>query len=234
MISRAIILSAGQGSRLLPLTADRPKCLIEVGGKAIIDHQLDALADAGLSNLVVVGGYRADQLATHLAARGNDAELRINPFWAVSSSIGSIWAARDLVADDFMIVNGDTVYAPALIQQGLSNLRQGISLFVERVAHAEYDDMLAWIEDDVVRAVGKTLDPSVAHYRSLGLVVGHRDGGVYRDMLDKVIARANGISAFHHQIVHELAQVGPVHPVVINTGHWVEVDRPEDIANWPG
>ena len=48
MIDTAILLNAGQGSRLLPLTADRPKCLIEIGGSAIVDHQLDALVAAGI------------------------------------------------------------------------------------------------------------------------------------------------------------------------------------------
>lgn len=234
MIHTAVILSAGQGSRLLPLTIDRPKCLIKVGGKAIIDHQLDALAAAGVRRRIVVGGYRADRLAAHLAARGGDAELRINPFWAVSSSIGSVWAARDALAGDFVIVNGDTVYTPELIRAGLADDAPGIGLFVEPIAHAEQDDMLVAVSDGVVTAVAKTLDPAAAHHRSLGFIVARQDGGAYRAMLDAVIAREDGIRSFHHQIVHEIAQRQPVRPLLIRGGGWAEIDRPEDIAGWRG
>lgn len=231
---RAIILSAGQGSRLLPLTADRPKCLIEVGGKAIVDHQLDALAAAGVERRLVVGGYRVDRLAAHLKARGDAVELRVNPFWAVSSSIGSVWAARDALDGDFAIMNGDTVFAPAVIADGMARVRPGINLFVEAVAHAEHDDMLVEIVDGRIRAVAKTLDPAVARHRSLGVAVGVSDGGRYRAMLDAVIARVDGTHAFHHQVIDELARAQAVHPVIVEGGHWAEIDRPADIAGWRG
>ncbi len=64
---KAIILAAGQGTRLLPFTREHPKCLVPVGGKAILDHQLEALAAAGVEDVLVVGGYRIDRLEEHLA-----------------------------------------------------------------------------------------------------------------------------------------------------------------------
>lgn len=232
-MTTAIILSAGQGSRLLPLTADRPKCLIEVGGKAIIDHQLDALTAAGVDRLIVVGGYRLDKLASHLDARRGDVELRINPFWEVSSSIGSVWAARDALDGDFVILNGDTVYTPELLREGLSRLRAGVNLFVERVKAPQIDDMLVSVVNDRVRAVSKMLDPQRASHRSLGVVAAKGDGLRYRDMLDAVIAKRGGIQSFHHLIIHEISAHAPVYPVVLG-GKWVEIDRPEDIAGWKG
>jgi choline kinase len=233
-MTTAIILSAGQGSRLLPLTADRPKCLIAVGGKAIIDHQLDALAEAGIAKAVVVGGYRIEKLAAHLAARGDGTELRINPFWALSSSIGSVWAARDVLDGDFVLLNGDTVYTPALIRDGLARAGEGISLFVEPINRAEGDDMLVSIADGLIRAVAKTLDPAYASHRSLGIVAARNDKGGYRSMLERVIAEPDGAQRFHHHIIHEIAQADPVHPVIVADGGWVEIDRPEDIAGWQG
>lgn len=232
-MTTAIILSAGQGSRLLPLTADRPKCLIEVGGKAIIDHQLDALDAAGVERLIVVGGYRVEKLAAHLLARKSRAELRINPFWEVSSSIGSVWAARDVLDQDFVILNGDTVYRPELLRDGLSRLKTGVNLFVEPLIKAEIDDMLVAVVGDRIRAVSKMLDLGRASHRSLGVVAGKGDRRRYVDMLDKVIGRHGGIQSFHHLVIHEIAQEEVVHPVVLG-GDWVEIDRPEDIEGWKG
>jgi choline kinase len=232
MIRRAIILSAGQGSRLLPLTADRPKCLVEVAGKTILSHQVDALAAAGIERRIVVAGYRAEQVAAHLAARSDGTELRINPFWSVSSSIGSVWAARDVLEDDFVLLNGDTVYRPEVLSGALGGAPTGISLLVEPIAEAVQDDMLVAIEGGGIRAVGKSLDPASARFRSLGVVVGRDEGGRYRRALDAVIVRENGIHSFHHQIVHEIAQDEAVHPIVIDGGGWTEIDTPADIEGW--
>jgi choline kinase len=232
-IHTAIMLSAGKGTRLLPLTADRPKCLVPVGGKLIVDHHIDALTSAGVERRVVVGGYRADRLAEHLAARGGDAELRFNPFWAVASSISSVWAARDLLVRDFAIINGDTVYDPGLLADAFALMRTGINLVVEPIVEADDDDMLVQLDGDCVAAVSKSLDPSIAGFRSLGIVAAIGDGAAYRAALDRTIAGPDGIHAFHHGIVHDLAQTTDgVHAVVIAKGHWAEIDRPDDIENW--
>ena len=231
-IQTAIMLSAGKGTRLLPLTVDRPKCLVPVGGKLIVDHHVDALKAVGVPRRVVVGGYRIDRLAEHLEARG-DAELRLNPFWAVASSISSVWAVRDLLDRDFAIVNGDTVYDPGLLTDAFARLKPGINLVVEPIAEADDDDMLVQLEGDDVAAVGKALDPSIAGFRSLGIVAASGACGAYRTALDRMIAGPDGIHAYHHGIVHDLAQQQDgVHAVVIARGHWAEIDRPEDIENW--
>lgn len=230
--AKAIILSAGQGTRLLPLTADMPKCLIKIDGRAILDHQLDAVRAAGIAHAYVVGGYRFDKLAAHVAARADGSELIFNPFWTVASSISSVWAARALLEGDFMILNGDTIYADALLQQGLGGCKPGISLFVQAVDAPELDDMLVEVADGVVRAVGKTLDPARAKYRSLGIIVGKGDAGQYRAALDAVIGREGGILNYHHAIIGEIASNSPVQAIVVDREDWIEIDRPEDIAAW--
>jgi len=79
---RAIILSAGQGSRLLPLTADRPKCLIEFSGRTLLDWQLDILGANGVTEVVVVVGFRDDQVEAALARRSGGPRVTtlFNPF----------------------------------------------------------------------------------------------------------------------------------------------------------
>ncbi len=233
-IDTAIILSAGRGSRLLPLTRDMPKCLIDVGDRAILDHQLDALAAAGVARRVVIGGYRIDQIAAHIEARGDGVELRFNPFWEVSSSISSVWAARDLLAGGYAIMNGDTVYEPELIAASFARVQPGVNLFVEPIVSPMLDEMRVEMAGGLVRAVAKTLDPARARFHSLGIIAGREDGGAYGAALDAVMRGDQGIQSFHHRIVDDLARQGLVHGVVVDTGHWVEIDRVEDIAGWKG
>lgn len=231
---KAILLAAGHGSRLLPLTGSVPKCLVPVGGRAIIDHQLDACAAAGIAEAVVVGGYRVAQIAEHLAARrgGPATELVFNPFWAAASSIGSVWAAQDRLRGPFLLMNGDTLFDPAVIAAAVADRRRGVRLTVEPLGTREEDDMLVEVVGDRVRAVGKELDPARATHRSLGLIVS-AGGGAYADGLRAVIAEPEGIHAFHHAVIDRLASVDACGAIVAPEGaHWQEIDRPEDIARW--
>jgi choline kinase len=241
---KAILLAAGHGSRLLPLTLTSPKCLVPVGGRAILDHQLDACAAAGIAEAVIVGGYRIEQVAGHLAARaesgragaggGIATHLVFNPFWAAASSIGSVWAARDHLRGAFALMNGDTLFDPALVAAAVADPRRGVRLVVDRLDTADEDDMLVEVAGTRVRAVGKTLDPARATHRSLGLVLS-AGGGAYADALRAVIGGESGIHAFHHAIVDRLASVDACGAIEVAAGAaWQEIDRPEDIARWRG
>lgn len=237
---KAILLAAGHGSRLLPLTLTTPKCLVPVGGRAILDHQLDACAAAGIAEAVVIGGYRVEQIAEHLAARrqaqggGIATTLIFNPFWAAASSIGSVWAALPLLREPFALMNGDTLFDPAVLSAAVADERRGVRLVVDRIVAPEEDDMLVEVAGDRVRAVGKTLDPARATHRSLGLVLS-AGGGAYADALRAVIGAEDGIHAFHHTVVDRLAGVDACGAIEAPSGAcWQEIDRPEDIARWRG
>lgn len=230
---RAVILSAGRGSRLLPLTELMPKCLVPVGGRAILDHQLTALADAGATEAVVVAGYRFDQVGAHLATHPSPlpVELRFNPFWEVSSSIGSAWMARDVFAKPFCLMNGDTTLTSGIMRNALSTSCEAVGLVVEPLETPALDDMLVRVEHDKVVMVSKSLDNSVATHRSLGVVVGGRASG-YAAVLERVIAADSGIQAYHHDVVAALAAQGQVAVIEHRGGGWAEIDRPEDISGW--
>src|SRR5690606_34114380 len=120
---RAIILSAGQGSRLLPLTQDRPKCLLPVGGRSVIEWQVRHLATGGVTEIAVVLGFHADQVADQLQAlAGPQLAIRtiFNPFYNVSDNLGSCWMARGEMEGDFLLLNGDTLFEPAILKKLLA------------------------------------------------------------------------------------------------------------------
>ena len=108
----AMVLAAGLGTRMRPLTDDRPKALVEVGGRALIDHVLDRLADAGVRRAVVNVHWFADRLEAHLRARGRGPEIVISDERAeLLETGGGLKKARSLLGDDpVFVANIDSVW----------------------------------------------------------------------------------------------------------------------------
>jgi len=111
-IKTAMVLAAGIGSRMRPLTNDRPKALVEVGGKALIDHVLDRLAEAGIETAIVNVHHFADMMEAHLAKRTTAPKVIISDERpALLDSGGGIKAARHLLGEDpILVANIDSLW----------------------------------------------------------------------------------------------------------------------------
>lgn len=232
---RAIILAAGLGSRLLPLTADRPKCLVPVGGRTILEQQLSALRSAGVTEVAVVGGYRFDRLEAFVGGLAEPVRPRLvfNPAFATSSSIGSVRAALDLLDGPFLIVNGDTVHDRHALAAAMRALPPEISLFIEPAPRPRHDDMRVRARSGRVLQVGKSLGPGQARHRSVGIVAcAIEAAGLYRAALEAVLAAPGGDQRFHHDIVDRLARQGNVAAVTLAAGSSQEIDSAGDIRRW--
>lgn len=108
----AMVLAAGLGTRMRPLTDDRPKALVEVGGRALIDHVLDRLAEAGVEKAVVNVHWFADRLEAHLAARGRGPEIAVSDEREeLLETGGGLKKAHSLLGDDpVFVANIDSVW----------------------------------------------------------------------------------------------------------------------------
>ncbi len=109
--TRAMIMAAGLGTRMRPLTGDRPKPLVEVGGKALIDHAIDRLIAAGVTTIVVNLHYKADMLKAHLAER-KDVEIRLSEETdgLLGTGGGVVKALAQFGGEPFYIHNSDTIW----------------------------------------------------------------------------------------------------------------------------
>ena len=111
---KAIILSAGQGSRLGHMTDDRPKCLIEFHGRSLLDRQLDTLDANGVKEAVVVTGFH-DELVNaaierrRAAGQGPRVRTVFNPFYKVADNLGSLFLVCNELEGDCLVWNGDTL-----------------------------------------------------------------------------------------------------------------------------
>ncbi len=227
----AVILSAGQGSRLAPLTATTPKCLIDFHGRTLLEWQVAALTTAGVDRITVVTGFEAGQVRDRLAAAHLDVQTLHNPFYRIADNIGSVWLARAaLTGGDAIVLNGDTLLSPALIAQAIAGATAPVSVTTAVKPSYDADDMKVTLSGDTVTAVSKKLPPGETDAESIGMLVFRGPGGaVFADMIDQVIAREGGTGNYYLSAVAELALTGVVGATDV-TGHTsAEVDFPADL-----
>jgi choline kinase len=234
---KAIILSAGQGSRLGHLTDDRPKCLIEFNGRTLLDRQLDALAANGVEEAVVVTGFRDDQIEAALARRG-DAGPQVrtvyNPFYKVADNLGSLFVAKHEIEGDTLVWNGDTLVSDALMKRVVGNSdREGICVTIDRKDGYDEDDMKVVVDDaGRLHAIGKRLDLADVNAESIGLLAFRGSGAeTFRKAIERAIRTTEGTTIWYLRVIHHIAQEGPVWTLDIKGEEWGEVDFPEDVDN---
>ena len=116
-VSRAVILAAGEGTRLQPLTADLPKCLVKVDGKPLLMRALDALASQGVDEAVIVIGDGGDTIRERIGK--SYAELAIHyveaPHYETTNNIRSLWDARRYLDQDILLLEADVVFDPEVV-----------------------------------------------------------------------------------------------------------------------
>ena len=155
---KAIILSAGQGGRLLPLTETLPKCLLSIGDRTILAHQIQSLNQCGISDITVVTGFATGAVETEL--RELSAATRVpscvfNPFFNVADNLASCWMARHAMTGDFILLNGDTVFEPAVCETLLQAPHAPVSLTIDHKSEYDSDDMKVRLAGTKLLEVGK-------------------------------------------------------------------------------
>ncbi len=128
-VTTALLLAAGSGNRLRPLTLNAPKCLTLVGGKPILERLVESLRAQGIDRLIVVIGYQGDLIRKFL--RQNASDMRIdyvtNVDYASTNNIYSLWLARDQVREPFLLVESDLVFETSMLDDMLQPDRIAIS-----------------------------------------------------------------------------------------------------------
>lgn len=167
---RAIILAAGRGSRLAPLTDDRPKPLVDVLGRSLLLRTIDRLREVGIDDraVVIVTGYRADMIEAVMRRQGLRCELVANPRWHDWNNFYSLLVAREaLRGEPFFQFDGDVVFDGRVLPRMLAG--PGTSLAVEMQSNMGPEPMKVVVgPDGALAELSKTLDPT----RAIGEYVG--------------------------------------------------------------
>ena len=232
---KAIILSAGQGRRLLPLTENSPKCLLPVADKPVLAWQIDALFTAGVDEIIIVAGFQVGQIEALLEAHyANHDNIKIvfNPFYEVADNLASCWLARDAMDGDFLLLNGDTVIEPALVSQVLNSPAAPITLRVDFKKSYDADDMKVQLNSDGwVKQVSKIVPPDQIDAESIGLIYFRGKGTTYfSQALEAALRHPAELKSWYLSIIDKLADQHLVNSCSVSDYRWCEIDFIEDLA----
>lgn len=234
---KAIILSAGQGRRLLPHTRALPKCLLSVhGGRSMLELQLQTLAACGVERATVMTGFgfqSVEEALADIATPGLEMRTEFNPFYATSDNLITTWVARAQMDEDFLLLNGDTLFEAEVLRRLLAAETAPICLAVDRKSSYDDDDMkVALGAGSRVLAIAKKLESHEPAGEAIGMTL-FRGAGVeaFREALDAAVRREESVRAWYPSVLSDLAKRMPIRAVSIHGLWWSEIDCPADLES---
>jgi L-glutamine-phosphate cytidylyltransferase len=216
-----ILLAAGRGARLRPLTDDRPKAMVEVGGEALAARALRTLRSAGIERVVAVTGFAAETLS------GLECELRHNARWDTDENVVSLWCARDLVAGGCYVVNSDVVFGDAVCEALTS--RSGTFLLCDGGHPLDAEAMKAEVAGGRLVRLSKAAAPERSAGEYIGLLrVDPADGPRLGEILGDYVDRGE-TQVYYEDAIEALARERTVEVVSVDGLPWAEIDDHADL-----
>jgi len=244
---KAIIIAAGQSSRLMPITNDKPKCLLEIRGETIMQRQLEVLRKCGIDDIVVVRGYKREMIDYPNIRYYENTEYENN------NILRSLFYAESEMDDEFIFSYSDIMFEKGILEKLLQS-EADISLvvdidwithYVRRYQHPISEAELVKVKNNRITKIGKKIcPPDEAHGEFIGLARFSKLGAeILRSNYQRVVTKYHGKpfqqatsveKAYLTDMVQELIDRDyAIHSVDI-TGGWIEIDTPEDLQRAKG
>lgn len=239
-VKTAIILVAGMGSRLQPLTNTIPKCLIKIKGKAIIVNALDVLANSGIKEAVIVSGYLGDRVKEVIGEEYKGMKINYvkNEIYDKTNNMYSLWLVRDRLEKGVLLIEGDTYFEEAVVKRML-----------------ETDDKSYWAGDkfelfkdgcmltsgkggtiqkiEIVRGAKEKKFEDYHHKSGDILKINAELGKLFSEWLDKEVAAGN-VNIYYDLVLAKYLQEGQLFVCNINGLRWMEIDDYGDLRKAEG
>src|SRR5512134_2856887 len=227
---KAIILAAGVGKRLWPVTQHRPKCLIEIGGQTLLQRYLESLASLGIQRADIVVGYKHDMIraAVEKASSGVRVGFLVNEQFH-RGSISSLWVARTALDDDVVIMDADVLFHREILRRLVHSVYPNALLMDDSVKQTGEECMVV-AEGGRVIALTKKMPARYDHAgEGVGfLKVRHADTPHVVASLRTFVDRDAWHMEYEDALIDFFSAV-KVGYEVIGGLPWTEIDFPEDV-----
>lgn len=227
---RGIILAAGKGRRLESVLPGQPKCLLKFGEKTLIEHQIAALAGAGIRDLVIVVGYEQEQIRTHLKDVDANITYMENPIYDRTNTLYSLWLTREFFDDSFIYFNADVLFDYRIIQALLKG--NDISNFACIKDQCGEEEVKVVVLDNRIVEIGKHM----AAERCFGEFIGiarfdKKDNIRFKEILCERAKDESNWNKFFEFAVDDLSKEAMLNVVDISELPATEIDFPEDLEH---
>ena len=223
--ARAIILAAGRGSRLRPYTDDRPKCLIEIDGRTLIERQIESLAECGITDVVTVIGYQAGLVRRVVGGRARYVE---NQLYRDTNSLYSLSLASHELRDGAVVINSDVLAAPLLFER-LCGASAADAVLVDRDQVCGAEEMQVIIRNGLVVDFGKHLAVERCDGENVGMVkFGPEGARRLQETLTRLVDSGHA-NDWAPLAFREVARTWPLHAIETDGQPWIEIDHAEDL-----
>lgn len=231
-MTQAIILAAGKGTRLLPLTEECPKTLLELKGKAILHHILDKIVENKVDKIIIVIGHYGEKIK--LAVGNNYKGIPItyieNLLYKKTNSAYSLWLTKDLASNDFVVINSDTLFSKDILKYLIDSPYE-ITLAIDDTLRGELSDdaMKVTIINGLIKDASKKIPSAKTHGDAIGLYRFKGEGVKHLYASLRRLVENNILDQLFTKAVKDLIPHVNVYPISTRGLPWIEIDDMKDL-----
>ncbi|MBD3285941.1 NTP transferase domain-containing protein [candidate division WOR-3 bacterium] len=223
-----IILAAGEGRRLHPLTLERPKAMLNVGGRTLIERALDGLQNAGISmtDIIILSGHKS----ALLEAAAPECTFIHNKIYDSTNNIYSLWLARErLAGEEFILLNSDVLFSKKMAVDVLSDDRESV-LVVDDVSPLVTEEMRVKVDGKGrITEIAKTLDVEESAGEYIGLARFGRDFS--KALFERIgeMVSTDQTDVWYENAINDILDTFPLYSLSTRGMPWIEIDDHGDL-----
>jgi len=223
---KAVILAAGTGRRLLPLTEKIPKTMLPVGNRSILSYQLEALNKyIPRNNICIVTGHGSKNI--EVFAKG--CSIVFNKKFAESNNIYSLALVRDIIDEPFILLNSDVLFDSKILEDLITTPFDD-AIMVDDVKQLADEEMKVVLENQMLVAINKTMDPSKASGEYIGLAKFSKKGAeVLFNKIQRILSEGR-YNEWYEKGMEEACEEVSIYGISTDGLPWIEIDDHEDLA----
>jgi len=228
-MEKAIILNAGEGKRLRPLTQNMPKCLLKIGNKTILEHQLSSLEKCGIKTVILVLGYNFRMILEKLRQCSFDLRIRhtLNPVYSKTNTAYSLWLVRNEMNQDFIYLNGDVFFHTSILKRLIRSKHDTCLAIVRKEVGAE--EVKVKLANDLITGLSKEMIPSSANGEFVGIAKFSQSiNDAFKTKLNEIVNEGK-LNAFFELAVQRLLKSHNVWAVDVSDLPCIEIDTYRDL-----
>ena len=230
---QGVILAAGRGSRLRPLTDRKPKCLLKLAEKPLLEHQIEAFVSAGISDIIVVSGYRHEQIvqfARSISLNGGEITIVRNNRFNDTDNMYSLWLTRKLLKKDLILANGDVLFDPSILIDMLDDKKA--NLVASDIGSYREENMKINTINERIACIKKDLTRSDSYATTLDIYkIGESAARRLFELIKRNYIEKRDLRQWVEVALQDLFNQETFYPFDIGTRRWIEIDTRDDLRN---